>query len=203
MTRREWPEVGRRVRQPFRAAKDVSAPGADLATLEGAPIAVDNAAAPPPRTPSAFRDGQQLRYDAIYGTYWCVTQGSTTTESYYVLIPSATDWSRSAFRRTVNNTSNELTSIPARRIRTTPTANHPQQRLGSNTTTYAWDSRTPDKRDAARARRRSPSSTTRLAAPLQVFPAGTTSVYAYDGDNLVEGPTLQAQWSPAIRRHRT
>jgi RHS repeat-associated protein len=154
-------------------------------TLDGAAYAVENAGNRTSRTPQPSGTASNYAYDAIYQLTG-VTQGSTTTESY-TYDPVGNRLSSLGVSPYNNNTSNELTSIPGTTYTYDNNGNTQTKVVGSNTTSYSWD-----------FENRLTSVTlpgTGGTVSFKYDPFGRriykssfsgTSVFAYDGDNLVE-----------------
>jgi RHS repeat-associated protein len=154
-------------------------------TLDGASYAVDNAGNRTSRTPQPSGTASNFSYDAIYELTQ-VTQGGSTTESYtYDPVGnrlsnlSSSGWSynsanelgsRTGFNYTYDNNGNTLTSV-----------------AGSNTTTYAWDY---ENRLTSLTLPGSGGTVSFKYDPFgrRIYKSSSsgTSVFAYDGDNVVE-----------------
>jgi len=154
-------------------------------TLDGAAYTVDNAGNRLTRTPQPSGTAFTYGYDNIYELQ-SVTQGSTTTESYtydpvgnrLTSLGSAT-WSY--------NTSNELNSRPSYSYTYDNNGNTQTMVNSSGTTTYYWDF---ENRLASVSL---PASGGTLYFKFDPFgrriyksSASGTSVYAYDGNDLIE-----------------
>jgi RHS repeat-associated protein len=155
-------------------------------TLDGAAYAVDNAGNRTSRTPQPSGTASNYAYDNIYELTG-VTQGANTTESY-TYDPVGNRLSSLGASPYVNNTSNELTSTPSATYTYDNNGNTQTKVVGTNTTSYAWDF---ENRMTSVTLPGTGGTVTFKYDPFgrriyKSFSAGTTSVYAYDGDNLIE-----------------
>jgi len=155
-------------------------------TLDGAAYAVDNAGNRTSRTPQPSGTASNYTYDAIYELTG-VTQNSTTTESY-TYDPVGNRLSSLGVSSYTNNSSNELTSTSNASYTYDNNGNTHTKVVGSNTTTYAWDY---ENRMTSVTLPGSGGTVSFKYDPFgrriyKSFSAGTTSVYAFDGDNLIE-----------------
>lgn len=155
-------------------------------TLDGAAYAVDNAGNRTSRTPEPSGTASNYAYDNIYELTG-VTQNSTTTESY-TYDPVGNRLSSLGVSSYTNNSSNELTSTSAASYTFDKNGNTLTKVVGTNTTSYAWDF---ENRMTSVTLPGTGGTDTFKYDPFgrriyKSFSAGTTSVYAYDGDNLIE-----------------
>jgi RHS repeat-associated protein len=155
-------------------------------TLDGAAYTVDNAGNRTSRTPKPSGTASNYAYDNIYELTG-VTQNSTTTESY-TYDPVGNRLSSLGVSPYVNNASNELTSTPTNTYTYDNNGNTLTKVVGTNTTSYAWDF---ENRMTSVTLPGTGGTDSFKYDPFgrriyKSFSAGTTSVYAYDGDNLVE-----------------
>jgi len=154
-------------------------------TLDGASYTVDNAGNRTSRTDQLAGVTSNYTYDPIYELTQ-VTQGVNTTESYtYDQVGNRL--SSLGVSPYNYNTSNELTSTPNATYTYDNNGNTLTKVVGSNTTSYTWD-----------FENRLSSVTlpgTGGTVSLKYDPFGRriykssssgTSIYAYDGDNLIE-----------------
>ena len=154
-------------------------------TLDGTAYAVDNAGNRTSRTPQPSGTASNYAYDAIYELTG-VTQGSTTTENY-TYDPVGNRLSSLGVSPYSNNTSNELTSIPGTTYTYDSNGNTHTKVVGSNTTTYAWDY---ENRLSSVTLPGSGGTVSFKYDPFgrRIYKSSSaaTSIYAYDGDNLIE-----------------
>ncbi len=134
-------------------------------TLDGAAYAVDNAGNRTSRTPQPSGTASNFSYDNMYELTQ-VTQGVSTTESY-TYDPVGNRLSSLGVSPYTVNSSNELTSTPNTTYTYDNNGNTLTKVVGTGgTVTFKYD---PFGRRIYKS-----------------FSAGTTNIYAYDGDNLVE-----------------
>jgi RHS repeat-associated protein len=154
-------------------------------TLDGAAYAVDNAGNRTSRTPQPSGTASNYAYDAIYQLTG-VTQGATTTESY-TYDPVGNRLSSLGVSPYTNNTSNELTSIPGTTYAYDNNGNTQTEVAGTNTTSYAWDF---ENRLTSVTLPGTGGTVSFKYDPFgrRIYKSSSsgTSVFAYDGDNLVE-----------------
>jgi RHS repeat-associated protein len=154
-------------------------------TLDGAAYAVDNAGNRTSRTPQPSGTASNYTYDNIYELTG-VTQNSTTTESYtYDAVGNRL--SSLGVSPYTNNSSNELTSIPGTTYTYDNNGNTLTKVVGSNTTSYSWDFRN---RLTSVTLPGSGGTVSFKYDPFgrRIYKSSSsgTSIFAYDGDNLVE-----------------
>jgi RHS repeat-associated protein len=155
-------------------------------TLDGAAYAVDNAGNRTSRTPQPSGTASNYAYDNIYQLTG-VTQSATTTESY-TYDPVGNRLSSLGVSSYTNNSSNELTSTSNASYTYDNNGNTLTKVVGTNTTSYTWDY---ENRMTSVTLPGTGGTDTFKYDPFgrriyKSFSAGTTSVYAYDGDNLIE-----------------
>jgi RHS repeat-associated protein len=154
-------------------------------TIDGASYTLDNAGNRTAKTDQRTAVATTYGYDNIYQLL-SATQGATTTESY-TYDPVGNRLSDLTTSGWSNNTSNELTSRPG--VSYTFDANgNTQTNVGSaGTTTYNWDY---ENRLTSVVLPGSGGTVTFKYDPFgrRIYKASSsaTSVYAYDGDNLIE-----------------
>ncbi len=155
------------------------------ATLDGATYTVDNAGNRASRTPQPTGTATNFSYDNLYELTQ-VTQGASTMESY-TYDPVGNRLSSLGVSPYTVNSSNELTSTPSTTYTYDNNGNTATKVDSTGTTSYVWDFEnrltsvtlpgsggTVSFKYDAFGRRIYKSSTT------------TTSIYAYDADNLIE-----------------
>jgi RHS repeat-associated protein len=154
-------------------------------TLDGAAYAVDNAGNRTSRTPQPTGAASNYAYDNIYELTG-VTQNSATTESY-TYDPVGNRLSSLGVSSYTNNSSNELTSTPTTTYTYDNNGNTQTKVVGSNTTTYAWDF---ENRMSSVTLPAGGGTVTFAYDPfgrrIKKVTSTTTSVFAYDGDNIIE-----------------
>ena len=154
-------------------------------TLDGAAYAVDNAGNRTSRTPQPSGTASNYAYDALYQLK-TVTQNSTTTESY-TYDPVGNRLSSLGVSSYTNNSSNELTSTSSATYTYDNNGNTLTKVVGSNTTTNTWDF---ENRLTSVTLPGSGGTVTFKYDPfgrrIYKSSSSSTSVFAYDGDNLVE-----------------
>ncbi len=154
-------------------------------TLDGAAYGVDNAGNRTSRTPQPSGTTTNFGYDNIYELL-SATQGGTTTESYtYDSVGNRL--SSLGVSPYVNNTSNELTSIPGTTYTYDYNGNTQTKVVGSNTTSYSWDF---ENRMTSVTLPGTGGTVSFAYDPfgrrIKKVMSTTTSIFAYDGDNLIE-----------------
>ncbi len=153
-------------------------------TLDGASYTVDNAGNRTSRTPQPSGTATNFGYDNIYELL-SATQGGTTTESY-TYDPVGNRLSSLGVSPYNYNASNELTSTPSTTYTYDYNGNTLTKVVGSNTTSYAWDF---ENRLSSVTLPGSGGTVSFKYDPFgrRIYKSSSgTSVYAYDGDNLVE-----------------
>jgi RHS repeat-associated protein len=154
-------------------------------TLDGASYAVDNAGNRTSRTPQPSGTASNFSYDAIYELTQ-VTQGGSTTESY-TYDPVGNRLSSLNLSPYSYNTSNELTSTPNATYTYDNNGNTLTKVVGSNTTQYFWDY---ENRMSSVTLPGSGGTVQFKYDPFgrRIYKSSSsgTSVFAYDGDNLIE-----------------
>jgi RHS repeat-associated protein len=154
-------------------------------TLDGASYAVDNAGNRTSRTPLPSGTASNFTYDSIYELTQ-VAQGLSTTESYS-FDPVGNRLSSLGVSSYTNNSSNELTSTSNATYTYDNNGNTLTKVVGSNTTQYFWDY---ENRMSSVTLPGSGGTVSFKYDPFgrRIYKSSSsgTSVYAYDGDNLVE-----------------
>jgi RHS repeat-associated protein len=156
-------------------------------TIDGATYTVDNAGNRTAKTDQRAGVTSNYAYDAIYELTG-VTQGTNTTESY-TYDPVGNRLSSLGVSPYSVNVSNQLTSTPTRSYTYDNNGNQFTVTSSFGTATYTWDF---ENRLVARTPAGGGSTVTFKYDPFgrriqEVNPAtSTTSIYAYDGDNLIE-----------------
>jgi RHS repeat-associated protein len=156
-------------------------------TLDGASYAVDNAGNRTSRTPQPSGTASNFTYDAIYELTQ-VTQGASTTESYSY-DPVGNRLSSLGVSSYTNNSSNELTSTPSTTYSYDYNGNLVSKVDSTGTTQYFWDF---ENRLSSVTLPGSGGTVSFSYDPFGrrikkvVSSTSTTSIFAYDGDNLVE-----------------
>ena len=154
-------------------------------TLDGATYTLDNAGNRLTRAPLPTGTTSTFGYDNIYELL-SVTQGSSTTESYtYDPVGNRlTDLGSASW---TYNTSNELTARPSVSYTFDNNGNTQTMANASGTTTYSWDF---ENRLTSAALPGSGGTVTFKYDPFgrRIYKSSSsgTSIYAYDGDNLIE-----------------
>ena len=168
-------------------------------TLDGASYGLDNAGNRTSKSDLHAGVTTNYGYDNIYELL-SATQGASTTESYTfdavgnrLSNLSGSGWS--------NNTSNELTSRPGVTYTFDNDGNTQTMVNSSGTTTYNWDY---ENRMTSVVLPGSGGTVSFKYDPFgrRIYKSSSagTSVYAYDGDNLVEETNATAQSSLATRK---
>jgi RHS repeat-associated protein len=154
-------------------------------TLDGASYAVDNAGNRTSRTPQPTGTASNYGYDALY-ELTSVTQNSTTTESY-TYDPVGNRLSSLGVSSYSYNTSNQLTSTPNTTYTYDNNGNTATRVDSTGTTQYFWDFENRLKSVTL------PGSGGTVSFKYDPFgrriyksSSSGTSVFAYDGDNLIE-----------------
>ncbi|PYX58508.1 MAG: hypothetical protein DMG76_08595 [Acidobacteria bacterium] len=154
-------------------------------TLDGASYAVDNAGNRTSKTDQLANVTSNYTYDPLYQLTQ-VTQATTTTENY-TYDPVGNRLSSLGVSPYNVNTSNELTSTPSTTYTYDSNGNTQTKVVGTNTTTYAWDF---ENRMTSVTLPGSGGTVSFKYDPLgrRIYKSSLsgTSVYAYDGNNLVE-----------------
>jgi RHS repeat-associated protein len=157
-------------------------------TLDGASYTVDNTGSRQSRTALPGTTATNFTYDAIYELL-TAKQGTTTKESY-TYDPVGTVGNRLsnlAGSGWSNNASNELTSRPGFTYTYDNNGNMLTSVSGTNTTHYTWDF---ENRLTSVQLPGTGGTVTFKYDPFgrRIYKSSTaaTSVYAYDGDNLIE-----------------
>src|SRR5271156_5963261 len=154
-------------------------------TLDGATYAVDNAGNRTSRTPEPSGTASNFTYDPIYELTQ-VTQGASTTESY-TFDPVGNRLSNLAGSGWSYNSSNELGSRTGYTYTYDNNGNTATEVNSSGTTTFAWDY---ENRLTSVTLPGSGGTVTFKYDPFgrRIYKSSSTatSVYAYDGDNLIE-----------------
>jgi RHS repeat-associated protein len=170
-------------------------------TIDGASYGLDNAGNRTSKTDQRAGVTSNHTYDAIYELTG-VTQGTNTTESY-TYDPVGNRLSSLGVSPYSVNVSNELTSIPSTSYTYDNNGNTQTKVVGTNTTSYAWDF---ENRLTSVTLPGSGGTVTFKYDPfgrrIYKSSAAGTSIYAYDGDNLVEetnsSGTAVARYSQAL-----
>jgi len=154
-------------------------------TIDGAAYTLDNAGNRTAKTDELAGVTSNYSYDAIYELTG-VTQGSNTTESY-TFDPVGNRLSSLGVSPYSYNTSNELTSTPTASYTFDYNGNTLTEVSSSGTTSFAWDF---ENRLTSVTLPGSGGTVTFKYDPfgrrIEKTTSSTTSVYAYDGDNLTE-----------------
>jgi RHS repeat-associated protein len=154
-------------------------------TLDGASYAVDMAGNRTSRTPLPGTTATSFTYDNIYELL-TAKQGSSTTESY-TYDPVGNRLSNIAGSGWSNNTSNELTSRTGVTYTYDANGNTQTEVASPGTTTFTWDF---ENRLISVALPGSGGTVSFKYDPFgrRIYKSSpaATSVYAYDGDNLIE-----------------
>jgi RHS repeat-associated protein len=154
-------------------------------TLDGASYTVDNAGNRTAKTDQRASVTSNYTYDAIYELTQ-VTQSSTTTESYS-FDPVGNRTASLGVSTYTNNSSNELTSTSSASYTYDNNGNTLTKVVGSNTTQYFWDY---ENRMSSVTLPGSGGTVSFKYDPFgrRIYKSSSsgTSVFAYDGDNLVE-----------------
>ncbi|HEY1471032.1 MAG TPA: RHS repeat-associated core domain-containing protein [Candidatus Acidoferrum sp.] len=154
-------------------------------TLDGATYTVDNAGNRLTRTPRPSGIASTFGYDNIYELLG-VTQGSTTKESY-TYDPVGNRLTALGSAAWSYNTSNELTARPGLSYTFDANGNTQTSVNGSNTTTYNWDF---ENRLTSVVLPGSGGTVSFKYDPFgrRIYKSSSagTSIYVYDGVNLVE-----------------
>ncbi len=154
-------------------------------TLDGASYTVDNAGNRTSKTDQLAGVTSNYTYDPLYELTQ-VTQAATTTESYtYDAVGNRL--SSLGVSPYSNNTSNELTSMPGTNYTYDNNGNVLTSTSGSNTTSYTWDFQN---RLTSVTLPGSGGTVSFKYDPYghRIYKSSSagTSIYAYDGDNLIE-----------------
>src|SRR5262249_47509994 len=154
-------------------------------TIDGATYTLDNAGNRTAKTDQRTAVATSYGYDNIYQLL-SATQGATTTESY-TYDPVGNRLSALGSSGWSNNTSNELTSRPGVSYTFDNNGNTLTSVTGSNTTSYTWDF---ENRLTSVTLPGSGGTVSFKYDPFghRIYKSSSsaTSIYAYDGDNLVE-----------------
>ena len=154
-------------------------------TLDGASYTVDNAGNRTAKTDQYASVTSNYSYDAIYELTQ-VTQSSTTTKSYS-FDPVGNRLSSLGVSSYTNNSSNELTSTSNATYTYDNSGNTLTKVVGSNTTQYFWDY---ENRMSSVTLPGSGGTVSFKYDPFgrRIYKSSSsgTSVFAYDGDNLIE-----------------
>ncbi len=154
-------------------------------TIDGAMYTVDNAGNRTAKTDQRAAVTSNYAYDAIYELTG-VTQGTNTTESY-TYDPVGNRLSSLGVSPYSVNVSNELTSTPSTSYSYDYNGNTLTKVVGSNTTSYSWDF---ENRLTSVTLPGSGGTVTFKYDPFgrRIYKSSLsgTSVFAYDGDNLIE-----------------
>src|SRR6266568_3918458 len=154
-------------------------------TLDGASYTVDNAGNRATKTDQLAGVASNYTYDPIYELTQ-VTQGVNTTESY-TYDPVGNRLSSLGVSPYSNNASNELTSIPGTTYTYDYNGNTQTKVVGSNTTSYTWDF---ENRMSSVTLPGTGGTVSFKYDPFgrRIYKSSSTatSIYAYDGDNLIE-----------------
>jgi len=155
-------------------------------TIDGASYALDNGGNRTAKTDQLAAVTSNYGYDALYQLTQ-VTQGATTTESYSY-DPVGNRLASLGVSSYTTNNSNELTATPTASYTYDSNGNTLTKTVGSNTTTYAWDY---ENRLTSVTLPGTGGTVTFKYDPMarriyKSLSTGGTSVFAYDGDNMVE-----------------
>jgi RHS repeat-associated protein len=154
-------------------------------TLDGASYAVDMAGNRTSRTPLPGTTATNFTYDNIYELLTAV-QGATTKETY-TYDPVGNRLSNLAGSGWSNNTSNELTNRPGVTYTYDANGNTQSEVTSSGTTTFNWG---VENQLTSVVLPASGGTVSFKYDPFgrRIYKSSTTgtSVYAYDGDNLIE-----------------
>jgi len=170
-------------------------------TLDGASYTVDNAGNRTAKTDQRASVTSNYTYDAIYELTQ-VTQATTTTESYS-FDPVGNRLSSLGVSPYANNSSNELTSTPSTTYTYDNDGNLATKVNSAGTTQYFWDY---ENRMTSVTLPRSGGTVSFKYDPFgrRIYKSSSsaTSVYAYDGDNLIEetnsSGTVVARYSQGL-----
>jgi len=167
-------------------------------TIDGATYTLDNAGNRTAKTDNRTSVASSYGYDAIY-ELTSVTQGTTTTESY-TYDPVGNRTASLGVSSFTTNSSNELTAMTGATYTYDNNGNTLTKVVGSNTTTNTWDF---ENRLTSVTLPGSGGTVSFKYDPFgrRVYKSSsTTSIFAYDGDNLIEetnsSGTVVARYAP-------